>query len=84
MAKANQKSNPKKEAALTDDEIEALLKKGWKSLHKAFDDLIEGCKVQNLDLVVDALTLTKKIAQIYERAHMASFYASKGVKSNDK
>lgn len=83
MAKANKKSTGKKEA-LTDDQIEALLKKGWESLNKAFDDLIEGCKTQQLDIVVDALELTKKIAQIYERAHMAQFYASRGLRKNDK
>jgi hypothetical protein len=67
-----------KKEPMTDEQLEVLLKKGWSSLQKAFDDLIRGCEVQDLDLVVDSLKLTKKIAEVYERAHMASFYASKG------
>lgn len=81
MAKANQKATPKKE--LSDDEIEALLKKGWKTLNKAFDDLIRGCESQQMDLVVDALKLTKKIAKIYENAHLAQFYSSRGAKNDE-
>jgi hypothetical protein len=83
MSKADQKSRPKK-AELTEEQIEQLLKKGWAALQKAFDDIIDGCEMQKLDLVVDALKLTKKIAIIYEKAHMASFYATKGLASKEK
>ncbi|MFO8022253.1 MAG: hypothetical protein R6U65_07290 [Perlabentimonas sp.] len=80
MAKANQKATPKK--SFTDEEIEELLKKGWKSLNNAFDELIKGCEMQQMDLVVEALTLTKKIAKIYENAHLAQFYSSRGATEN--
>lgn len=74
----------KEKKNLSEDEIEALLKKGWSTLQTAFDDLIKGCSDQGMDLVVESLTLTKKIASIYERAHMSSFYASKGLKQTKK
>lgn len=80
MAKANKKSTKKE--ALSEDQIEALLKKGWNSLHKAFDDLIKGCETQQLDLVVDCLKLADKLTTIYEKAHMTAFYASKGARNS--
>jgi len=81
MAKANAKANKKE---MSDEEIEKLLQNGWTALNQAFDELIKGCKSQNMDLVVDALELTKKIAGVYERAYMANFYTSRGLKKNDK
>ena len=84
MVEEDIKENKDKKEPMTDEQLEALLKKGWSSLQKAFDDLIRGCETQDLDLVVDSLKLTKKIAEVYERAHMAAFYASKGQRKGNR
>lgn len=68
------------EKKYTEEDIEQLITKGWESLDKAFQELIEGCKIQHMTLVVEALELTRNIAQLYKKAQLAQIQARKDAK----